>query len=122
MCSDNHHNDGHIAVVLPAAIGVQAALIEANPKKFYKPPYVGGAGLLSFVPLPAAEIIFIWLLLRSKSGTGAREQETADITQLKKATKELYEPQEVLLTEPVVSVTEETTRTLEPVYRKRKDE
>jgi hypothetical protein len=44
MCSINHHNDGHIAVLIPAAIGVQAALIEASPKKFYKPPYVGGAG------------------------------------------------------------------------------
>ncbi len=44
MCSTNHHNDGHFAVVIPAAIGIQAALIEASPKKFYKPPYVGGAG------------------------------------------------------------------------------
>ncbi len=44
MCSINHHNDGHVAVVIPAAIGVQAALIEASPKKFYRPPYVGGAG------------------------------------------------------------------------------
>jgi hypothetical protein len=43
-CSINHHNDGHIAVLVPAAIGVQAALIESSPKKFYKPPYVGGAG------------------------------------------------------------------------------
>lgn len=44
MCSINHHHDGRIAVVIPAAIGIQAALIEANPKKFYRPPYVGGAG------------------------------------------------------------------------------
>jgi len=44
MCSINHHNDGHIAVVVPAAIGVQAALIEKSPKKFYRPPYVGHAG------------------------------------------------------------------------------
>lgn len=44
MCSINHHNDGHIAVVLPAPIGVQEALIEASPKKYYRPPYVGGAG------------------------------------------------------------------------------
>jgi hypothetical protein len=44
MCSNNHHNDGHIAVVIPAAIGIQAALIESSPEKFYKPPYVGGAG------------------------------------------------------------------------------
>ena len=40
MCSNNHHNDGHIAVVLPAAIGIQEALIAASPEKFYKPPYV----------------------------------------------------------------------------------
>lgn len=44
MCSINHHNDKHIAVVVPAAIGVQAALIEKSPRKFYRPPYVGGAG------------------------------------------------------------------------------
>ena len=44
MCSINHHNDGHIAVTVPAAIGVQAALIESSSKKFYRPPYVGGAG------------------------------------------------------------------------------
>jgi len=44
MCSNNHHNDGHIAVLLPAAIGVQAALIEANPEKFYRPAYVGVRG------------------------------------------------------------------------------
>jgi len=44
MCSINHHNDGHIAVVAPAAIGIQAMLIEVEPKKYYRPPYVGGAG------------------------------------------------------------------------------
>jgi hypothetical protein len=44
MFSNNHHNDGHIAVVFPVPIGVQTALIEAEPKKFYKPPYVGVRG------------------------------------------------------------------------------
>ena len=44
MFSNNHHNDGHIAVLLPAAIGIQAMLIEASPQKFYKPPYVGVRG------------------------------------------------------------------------------
>ncbi len=52
MCSINHHNDGHIAVTVPAAIGVQAALIESSPKKFYKPPYVGGAGWVG-IELPS---------------------------------------------------------------------
>ncbi len=44
MFSNNHHHDGHIAVVVPAPIGVQQALIEDSPRKYYKPPYVGGAG------------------------------------------------------------------------------
>lgn len=44
MCSFNHHNDGHIAVTVPAPPGVQAMLIEGAPEKFYRPPYVGGAG------------------------------------------------------------------------------
>ena len=51
MCSINHHNDGHIAVVLPAPIGVQQALIGASPRKYYRPPYVGGAGWVG-VELP----------------------------------------------------------------------
>jgi len=44
MFSNNHHNDGHIAVWCPAPLGMQAILIEAEPKKFYKPPYVGVRG------------------------------------------------------------------------------
>jgi len=44
MCSFNHHKDGHMAVVVPAPAGVQAMLVENSPEKFYKPPYVGGAG------------------------------------------------------------------------------
>ena len=44
MFSNNHHNDGHIAVTIPAAIGIQAMLIERAPEKFYRPPYVGVRG------------------------------------------------------------------------------
>jgi hypothetical protein len=51
MCSINHHNDGHIAVTMPAAIGIQAMLIERSPEKFYRPPYVGGAGWIG-IELP----------------------------------------------------------------------
>jgi hypothetical protein len=69
MCSINHHNDGHIAVVIPAAIGVQAALIEQSPQKFYRPPYVGHAGWVG-IELPrvsdrelAAHIREAWKLI-----------------------------------------------------------
>ena len=42
--SNNHHHDGHIAVTVPAAIGIQEMLIAKSPKKFYRPPYVGVRG------------------------------------------------------------------------------
>src|SRR5260370_23044329 len=34
MFSNNHHNDGHSAVTIPAAIGIQAMLVERAPEKF----------------------------------------------------------------------------------------
>ena len=79
--------------------------------------------VLSFALLLAAETVFVWLLLRSKGLTSEGIKDPTDITQFKKATtKELDEPRERLLTEPAVSVTEQTTRTLEPVYRKPKSD
>jgi len=44
MFSNNHHNDGHVAVLVPAAIGIQEMLIESAPQKFYRPAYVGVRG------------------------------------------------------------------------------
>ena len=44
MFSNNHHNDGHVAVCVPAPPGMQAALIEREPAAFYRPPYVGVRG------------------------------------------------------------------------------
>ena len=44
MFADNHHADGHVAAWIPAAEGVQAALIEEQPDAYFRPPYVGGAG------------------------------------------------------------------------------
>jgi hypothetical protein len=44
MFANNHHNDGRIAVWLPAPAGVQAMLIESDPETFFKPPYVGVRG------------------------------------------------------------------------------
>jgi hypothetical protein len=44
MFANNHHNDGHVAAWLPAAPGVQEALIEEAPEIYFRPPYVGPAG------------------------------------------------------------------------------
>ncbi len=53
MFSNNHHNDGHIAVGIPAAPGEQAALIRTSPRIFFNPPYVGVKG---WVGIELAEI------------------------------------------------------------------
>lgn len=44
MGADNHHGDGRIAVWIPVPPGAQSMLIEAAPRKFFKPPYVGVRG------------------------------------------------------------------------------
>lgn len=44
MFVNNHHNDGHVAVWIPAAPGFQEAMIRSSPKTFFRPPYVGVKG------------------------------------------------------------------------------
>jgi len=44
MFANNHHDDGHVAVWLPAGPGVQEALIDDAPQIYFRPPYVGPAG------------------------------------------------------------------------------
>ena len=44
MFANNHHSDGHIAVWIAAAPGLQEMLVKSEPKKFFKPPYVGVKG------------------------------------------------------------------------------
>ncbi|HKQ99060.1 MAG TPA: hypothetical protein VJT09_00225 [Pyrinomonadaceae bacterium] len=63
--------------------------------------------------------VFIYLLLKSRRGL----KEVEDGAPLGgKATRELEEGQARALPEPLESVTEQTTRAFEPVYRKRKSE
>jgi hypothetical protein len=40
----HHHGADHVAVWLPAAPGVQEALVEEDPALFFRPPYVGPKG------------------------------------------------------------------------------
>jgi hypothetical protein len=41
---DHHHGADHIALVCPAAPGVQGALVDEEPDRFFVPPYVGHRG------------------------------------------------------------------------------
>jgi uncharacterized protein YdhG (YjbR/CyaY superfamily) len=49
MFTENHHEDGRIAVWLPAPAGLQSALIEDAPEMYFKPPYVGSSGWIGIV-------------------------------------------------------------------------
>src|SRR5262245_40466493 len=37
----HHHRADHVAVWLPARPGLQEALVEEDPARFFRPPYVG---------------------------------------------------------------------------------
>jgi hypothetical protein len=45
---DNHHGDGRLAVLCAAPAGIQAALVEGDPERFFVPPYVGRRGWIGF--------------------------------------------------------------------------
>src|SRR5437016_3084956 len=44
MFADNHHGDGRIAIWCAAPSGAQAAVVDADPRRFFVPPYVGRRG------------------------------------------------------------------------------
>lgn len=46
---DHHHGSPHCAVWLPSTIEAQEALIAADPKRFFRPPYVGHKGWVAIV-------------------------------------------------------------------------
>jgi hypothetical protein len=49
MLDDHHHGAAHLAVWLPAPHGVQEALVESDPHRFFRPPYVGASGWVGVV-------------------------------------------------------------------------
>jgi hypothetical protein len=44
MFVDDHHGDGILGLWCPAFPGVQEELVESEPDRFYRPPYVGPSG------------------------------------------------------------------------------
>lgn len=43
---DDHHGDGRLAIWCAAPEGVQQEMIDTEPERFYRPPYVGHRGWL----------------------------------------------------------------------------
>ncbi|HTG14134.1 MAG TPA: hypothetical protein VK747_02590, partial [Blastocatellia bacterium] len=72
--------------------------------------------LLFFLAFLGVDIVFIWLLLRSKFGDRYRE----GMAQHKvPSTIDLSEARARVLPEPASSITEHTTRTMDPVNEER---
>ena len=47
MVLTDHHGDGRFAIWCAAPDGLQSMLVEADPERFFVPPYVGHRGWLS---------------------------------------------------------------------------
>jgi len=47
MLDGHHHN--HLSVWLPQSLGGQAAFIDSDPARFFRPPYVGASGWVGVV-------------------------------------------------------------------------
>jgi hypothetical protein len=64
MLDDHHHGAPHLSVWLPAGVGGQEALIDSDPKRFFRPPYVGPSGWVGVVlddPAPDWNLV-AWLV------------------------------------------------------------
>ena len=49
MLDNHHHGAEHLSVWLPQPVGAQEALIDADPDRFFRPPYVGPSGWVGVV-------------------------------------------------------------------------
>ena len=61
MFLDDHHDDGRLAIWCAAPDGVQAEMVETEPDRFFRPPYVGHRGWLGvhLLTVSDAEIVAI---------------------------------------------------------------
>ena len=98
-------------LAITVLMGVMKAVLDLNAGQIL------GFAALSFLIMLSIEGVLIWRLSRRKLGAAG----TGETTFSKgPATKELDGAQERMLPEPVPSVTEHTTRTLDPIYSERK--
>ena len=49
MLDNHHHGAEHLSVWLPQPVGVQESLVELDPTRFFRPPYVGSRGWVGVV-------------------------------------------------------------------------
>lgn len=100
-------------VGLGGTIGLMAVMKDARA---FEPGQILGLSFMSFVAMLAVEAVLIYKLL-----SRGREEKVSEKSKLKATTlRDLEAASGFALPEPLVSVTENTTRTLEPIFRERK--
>ncbi len=49
MLDNHHHGSPHLSVWLPVGLDTQEGLVEADPSRFFRPPYVGVKGWVAMI-------------------------------------------------------------------------
>ena len=71
----DHHHDDRVAVWLAAPAGRQESLVESDPERFFRPPYVGHRGWLGvYLDVPAVDWDELASLLRDAHATVAERR------------------------------------------------
>jgi hypothetical protein len=55
MFLEDHHQDGRLAIWCAAPEGVQQEMVETEPDRFFRPPYVGNRGWLGVLLLDVTQ-------------------------------------------------------------------
>lgn len=80
--ADDHHGDGRLAIYCAAPAGEQEQRIEADPDRYFSPPYVGPRGWLGVMLHPEPEwdevediVIEAWRTVAPKRAVAAFDTE-----------------------------------------------
>lgn len=106
-----------IAVVFIFGIVSITAFVTMMKKIGFNEGLISAFMGMCFVLMLVLEGTFVWLLLSRRDG---RKKADAPEPLKEQTTKELDATQVRILPEPAASITDHTTRTLEPVYSERK--
>ena len=108
-----------IAMTFLGGIGLTIALMVFMKQLGFNDGLVLGFGLLTLTLMVATEAVFVWLLMRQKS----RSAKSTDAERQANLTTSDFGPADIrALPEPVASITDHTTRLIEPVYNERETE
>ena len=108
-----------IVAVSVGGLAILIGLIAVMRESLHDEGLIAGFAGLAFLLILAAESVFIWLLLRSRMGG----KEAGDKIKPQKPTlRDLDAASPRELPQPAISVTESTTRALEPSHSERRSE